>query len=152
MEPVNSAPTGTVLAFDFGAKRIGIAVGHTEVRQASPVTTVGNIHGRPEWEKIAKLIEQWQPVALIIGLPLTESNESQPLLPLSAAFTKNLRKRFSLPTYRSDERFSSIEASKILAENRRRGNRRKTQHADTDKIAAAIILDHWFSQLPKKPA
>jgi putative Holliday junction resolvase len=147
MEPAQAPPNGTVIAFDFGSKRIGVAVGHTDVQQASPLQVVRNIHGRPEWDVIEKLVNEWQPVAFVVGLPLTEDNTAQPQLELSAAFAKKLHRKFELPVYRSDERFSSIEASSLLAENRRRGKRRKTNHGDTDKIAAALILDHWFTQL-----
>lgn len=147
---MDSAPatiSGTVLAFDFGSKRIGVAVGNTEVRQANPLQVVKNIHGRPEWDVIATLVKDWQPVAFVVGLPLTEDDTVQPQLQLSAAFAKHLTRKFELPVYRCDERFTSIEASGLLAENRRRGKRRKTNHGDTDKIAAALILDHWFTQL-----
>ena len=135
-----------MIAFDFGSKRIGVAVGHTDVQQASPLQVVRSVHGRPEWEMIEKLVNEWQPVAFVVGLPLTEDNTGQPQLELSAAFAKKLHRKFALPVYRSDERFSSIEAASLLAENRRRGKRRKTNRGDTDKIAAALILDHWFTQ------
>ncbi len=147
MEYSAEIPSGTVLAFDFGSKRIGVAVGHTDVRQANPLQVVRNIHGRPEWEQIEKLLEEWQPVAFVVGLPLSEDNTDQPQIALSAAFAKHLNKKFLLPVDRVDERFSSNEASRVLADNRRRGKRRKTDHSDTDKIAAALILETWFSQI-----
>ena len=138
--------TGTYLCFDFGGRRIGIAVGHSDTRQANPLVTIRNVNGRPEWEKIDELVEQWRAVGLIVGLPLRDDGEQQMQLTLSASFSKKLRKRYGLPVYRSDERYSSIEASRILAENRRLGNRRRIEREDTDKIAAAVILDHWFSE------
>ena len=145
MESSTEIPDGTVMAFDFGSKRIGVAVGHTEVRQSNPLQVVRNIHGRPEWELIEKLVAEWQPVAFVVGLPLTEDNTEQPQIVLSAAFAKHLKKKYSRPVYRIDERFTSIEASGVLAENRRRGKRRKTNHGDTDKIAAALILEQWLN-------
>lgn len=137
---------GTYLCFDFGGKRIGIAVGHTETLQANPLVTIRNINGRPEWEKIDELVTEWRPAGLVIGLPLRDDGQIQLQITLSASFAKKLRKRYDLPVYRSDERYSSIEASRILAENRRLGNRRKVEREDTDKIAAAVILDYWFSE------
>ncbi len=137
---------GTYICFDFGGKRIGIATGHTDTAQASPLMTIRNINGRPEWEKIDELVAQWKPAGFVVGLPLRDDGQQQMQLTLSRSFSKKLTKRYSLKTYRCDERYSSIEASRILAENRRLGNRRKIEREDTDKIAAAIILDHWFSE------
>lgn len=137
-------PDGVVLAFDFGEKRIGVAVGNTSICQAAPLDVVRNVHGRPDWDNISSLISEWKPVALVVGLPVTEDGREQQALVLSNAFSKQLRKRYGLPVYRSDERYSSVEAAGIIAENRRRGNRRKSSREDTDKIAAALILEHWF--------
>lgn len=137
---------GTYLCFDFGGKRIGIAVGHTDTGQASPLETIRNINGRPEWEKIDKLVERWQPAGFVVGLPLQDDGEHQMQLTLSRSFCKKLTRRYTLKAYRNDERYTSIEASRILAENRKTGNRRKATRADIDKIAAAIILEHWFAE------
>ncbi len=123
-----------------------MAVGSTQTGQATPIGVVRNIHGRPEWEKISGLVDEWKPVGLVVGLPVRDDGLTQPMLPLSNAFAKRLQKKYLLPVYRSDERFSSIEASRVIAENRRRGRRRKTSREDTDKIAAALILEQWFSQ------
>lgn len=137
---------GTYLCFDFGGKRIGVAVGHTDTSHASPLVTIRNINGRPEWEKIDELVTEWRPAGLVVGLPLRDDGEQQLQITLSASFSKKLAKRYGLYVYRSDERYSSIEASRILAENRRLGNRRKIEREDTDKVAAAVILDSWFSE------
>lgn len=146
MATPDTPDSGTYLCFDFGGKRIGIAVGHTATSQANPLVTILNVNGRPEWEKIDALVDEWHPAGLVVGLPLRDDGEQQLQITLSASFSKKLTKRYGLKVYRSDERYSSIEASKILAENRRLGNRRKVERADIDKIAAAVILDGWFNE------
>lgn len=146
-------PHGVVIAFDFGEKRIGVAVGDTSISQATPLDVVSNLHGRPDWDKISHLVAEWQPVAFVVGLPLSEDssveirseNRQQPILPLTNAFAKHLRKKYGVPVFRSDERYSSIEAARVIAENRQRG-RRKAARAVTDKIAAALILEQWFEE------
>jgi putative Holliday junction resolvase len=136
---------GTYVSFDFGQKRIGVAVGHSNTGSANPLAVVRNINGRPEWHAIDALIEEWQPVGLVVGQPVNEeaqdsgsaranqthSNTQQ--LVLSAAFAKKIR-----------ERYSSMEAARLLAENRSRGKRKKVAREDLDKVAAAIILNQWF--------
>lgn len=135
-----------IIGFDFGQKRIGIAVGNTQIGQASPLGVVRNIHGRPDWDAISQIVKEWQPAGFVVGLPLADDGRDQPILPLSNAFAKRLKQKYALPVYRFDERFSSIAASQVIADNRRRGKRRKSTHADTDKIAAAIILERWLMQ------
>lgn len=168
--------SGTYLCFDFGQKRIGLAVGHSHTKSANPLTVVRNINGRPEWHHLDERISEWKPVGLVVGLPVPEFNsesgsettipdsqdnirckphgalgdskqangQSNQQLVLSAAFSRKLRHRYKLPVYRCDERYSSIEAARLLAENRSRGKRRKVGRDDLDKVAAAIILKQWF--------
>lgn len=171
-DPDNPCPaSGTYFCFDFGQKRIGLAVGHSDTKSANPLTVIRNINGRPEWHHIDERVNEWKPTGLVVGLPLPDqenqeqnapkhaespenhrqstgkqqtSGNNQQLL-LSAAFSKKLRNRYKIPVYRCDERYSSIEAARLLAENRSRGNRKKVQREDLDKVAAAIILNQWFN-------
>jgi len=158
--------SGTYFSFDFGQKRIGLAVGHSDTKSANPLAVIRNINGRPEWHRIDELVEEWKPCGIVVGLPVFESsplnesdwntnshtdntrrvadNRNKQQLQLSAAFSKRLHKRYKIPVYRCDERYSSIEAARLLAENRNRGNRKKVGREDLDKVAAAIILNQWF--------
>jgi len=164
--------SGTYICFDFGQKRIGLAVGHSISKNSNPLTVVRNINGRPEWHHIDQCVNEWKPAGLVVGLPVpelpaptmeapsieTRETESHKIadsgskqhagnnqqLILSAAFSRKLRNRYKIPVYRCDERYSSIEAARLLAENRRRGNRKKVGREDLDKVAAAIILNQWF--------
>jgi len=122
--------SGTYICFDFGQKRIGLAVGHSISKNSNPLTVVRNINGRPEWHHIDQCVNEWKPAGLVVGLPVPE-------LPAPTMEAPS-------PVYRCDERYSSIEAARLLAENRRRGNRKKVGREDLDKVAAAIILNQWF--------
>lgn len=138
------------MGFDFGEKRIGVAIGQavnnkTRVLTANPLRSVRNINGRPEWDEITALINEWKPAALIVGLPLTEDGETQHLTALAKSFGKHLRRRYQLPIHHCDERYSSNEASRIIAENRQHNNRRRAKREDSDTIAAALILEQWLS-------
>jgi len=137
--------TGSYLGFDFGEKRIGIAVGTTTTATATPLSMVRNINGRPEWHNIESIVEEWQPKALIVGLPLTDDGGSQHITGLAKSFAKHLRRRFDLPVHFCDERYTSNEASRIIADNRKHHNRGRATREDSDKIAAALILEQWLN-------
>ena len=133
------------LGFDFGEKRIGVAVGQSATGTANPLCVVRNINGRPEWIDIDSLINEWKPTALVVGWPLTEDGGQQRQSLLAKSFGKHLRRRYALDVHLCDERYSSIEASRIIASNRKDNNRRRASKEDTDKIAAALILEQWLS-------
>jgi len=141
----NTTEISHYLGFDFGEKRIGIAIGQSGTLSASPLRVVKNINGRPEWDEITALISEWKPAALIVGLPLTEDGQVQRLTSLAKSFGKHLRRRYQLPIHHCDERYSSNEAARIIAENRRQNNRRRAKREDSDTIAAALILEQWLN-------
>ncbi len=141
---VTSPPAGKYLGFDFGQKRIGIATADSNVALATPLTAVANRNGTPDWEQIDALVEQWQPVALVIGIPLTLEGEKQEITHHALGFKRRLAARYSLPVYATDERFSSMEAAELLKKNRQMGQRRKITREDIDKIAAARLLQRWL--------
>ena len=119
---------GTILAFDFGLKRIGVAVGEPELRTAHPLPAVS---GFPE---IHKLVAEWRPTRLVVGLPVREAG-AHPLAPRVERFARQLEGRFRLPVARVDERYTSVEA-----ESRLRGAKRKP----VDSVAAQLILEQYF--------
>jgi len=121
---------GTVLAFDFGLKRIGVAVGEQELRSAHPLPAVS------QFPQIEKLIEEWKPARLVVGLPMREAGE-HPLAKRVERFARQLEGRFHLPVARVDERFTSVEA-----ESRLRGVKKKA----IDSVAAQLILEQYFDQ------
>ena len=123
-------PKGTVLAFDFGLKRIGVAVGEPELRSAHPLPAVS------EFPEIEKLIAEWKPARLVVGLPIREQGE-HPLAKRVEKFARRLEGTFRLPVARVDERFTSVEA-----ESRLRGVKKKA----IDSVAAQLILEQYFDQ------
>jgi putative Holliday junction resolvase len=121
---------GTVLAFDFGLKRIGVAVGEAELRTAHPLPAVS---GFPQ---IHKLVAEWRPAQLVVGLPVREAGE-HPLARRVERFARQLEGRFHLPVARVDERYTSVEA-----ESRLKGVKNKA----IDSVAAQLILEQYFDQ------
>jgi putative Holliday junction resolvase len=125
----------SLLCFDFGTKRIGVAVGQTITQTATPLQTVRNKNNRPDWNNIEKLIDEWQPDALVVGLPLNMMDEVQEMTIASEKFMRQLHGRFHLPVYSIDERLSSFEAAQ-----------RTCKTTDLDPVAAQAILETWFAE------
>jgi putative holliday junction resolvase len=122
----------TVLAFDFGLKRIGVAVGEPELRTAHPLAPIA----APGFETIGKLVAEWRPARLVVGLPVAPRGE-HPLASRVARFARQLEGRYRLPVALVDERFSSAEA-----ESRLRGVKRKS----VDSVAAQLLLEQYFDE------
>jgi putative Holliday junction resolvase len=137
--------SGAVLAFDFGQKRIGVAIG-TQLGVGRPgsaraLTTIASEGNDARFAAIAKLIAEWQPVCLLVGRPLNEDGTAHEMTARCERFANQLRGRFRLPVEDVDERFSSIEADAILREQGLSWQERKL-HLDAE--AALIILQSWF--------
>ena len=128
----------TLLAFDFGEKKIGVAVGQTITATASPVGLVKVGASGPDWKAIAEFIDSWQPDALVVGLPLNMDGSEQRTTTLARRFRNQLEGRFSLPVYTMDERLSTREARERLAS-------RGQLDSEDDPIAAQIILEGWLA-------
>jgi putative Holliday junction resolvase len=139
---------GTVLAFDFGEKRIGVAVGEWELRQAHPLTAIVGEANRERFAAIAALIDEWRPLSLVVGLPLATDGSAHAMTARCTRFANQLRGRFGLPVAHVDERYSSVEAEERLREpgsRSHRGARRgQDAKAQIDALAAQIILQSYF--------
>lgn len=129
------------LGFDFGYKRIGVAVGQKLTGSASPLPTLAAKLGVPNWDVINTLIQQWRPVALVVGLPTCIDDTEQYTTAAARGFARQLRKRFALPVHLVDERLSTVEARAHLFET---GGYRKIKASEVDSIAACIILEQWL--------
>lgn len=141
------APMGVWLGIDFGLKRIGIAKGSTHLGTAEPLVMMRNVNGTPEWETLDSVVQDWQPVGFVIGLPLTVDGEVQEMTHATRGFAKRCRKRYDVPIMWMDERFSSMQASETLAQLRQSGQRNKrTRKEDVDTLAAALILERWLAR------
>ena len=138
---MHKAPTGTTLAFDFGEARIGVAEGDAEVGTAHPLATVTGEGNEAKFAAIAKLVTEWQPRQLVVGLPAHTDGSEHELTRLCRKFGRRLHGRFGLPVYWVDERLSSLYAESLLAEAQVFGRKQK---AVLDQVAAQARLQGFF--------
>ncbi|MBK8755241.1 MAG: Holliday junction resolvase RuvX [Candidatus Competibacteraceae bacterium] len=133
------------LGFDFGRARIGIAVGEAVTGSARPLRTLPTRQHRPDWETIGRLIAEWQPDMLVIGVPRHADDSANAMTEAALRFSRQLHGRFHLPVATIDERLSSWEAEQRYFETAPAG-----RHRDRDPVldaqAAAVILESWFNQ------
>lgn len=141
--PVSPTRSGTILAFDFGEKRIGVAVGQTELALAHPLTTIATLQTRVRFDAIAKLIEEWQPCLLVVGLPVHMDDTEHALTGRARRFGRQLEGRFNLPVAMVDERLSTREAVSLL---HAAGVDARRQKPIRDQVAAQTILQAYFDQ------
>ena len=133
----------TLLAFDFGTRRIGIAVGNTLLRHANPLTTIDDEKNGTRFASIAALIAEWQPAALVVGLPCHDDGTPHEMTRLCRRFAQRLKGRFNLPTILVDERYTSAAASSQLNAAGIRGIKQKPL---LDQFAAQQILQAYFDE------
>lgn len=143
---MTSGTVTTLLAFDFGRRRIGVAVGNAIIGSANPLVTIRHsVHG-PDWMQIEKLMKEWQPDLVIVGLPLKTDGSPSENVPEVKAFAKSMQTRFAAAVELVDEKLSSVEAREQIKEARQSGLRRRTQAGDIDKYAAQVILRTWLNE------
>ena len=136
---------GTMLAFDVGARRIGVAVGSRLGAGARGIAVVDMREEKPDWAAVEKLKREWMPAGLIVGDPLTLDGSDQSSRVRAKRFARGLHERFKLPVLMVDERSSSIEAAQRFAAGRAEGQRRRRDAELLDAVAAAVILDRWIA-------
>lgn len=137
---------GTILAFDFGEKRIGVAVGESALGQAHPLTTIRSEANNQRFAAISALISEWQPLRLVVGLPLALDGNAHAMTARCTRFANQLRGRFGLPVDYAEERLTSVEAEERLRENGQHGQGAR-EHVDA--LAAQIILQCFFERHSK---
>ena len=133
------------LGFDFGNKKIGVAVGYADTAIASPLQTIRSIGQTPDWQKIAALVQEWQPTGLVVGISWQADGSENTITPKMQKFCRQLNGRFNLPVYQIDEALTTFAAKQLLYDD---------LHLSADKlwevqdqVAAQIILQSWFNQL-----
>lgn len=131
----------TVLAFDFGTSSIGCAVGQSITGTAQGLPAFKARDGIPDWQQIERVIQEWQPDLLVIGLPLNMDGTPQPLTERARKFANRLNGRFNLPIALQDERLTTVEARSMIFE---RGGYRALKKQKVDSISACLILESWF--------
>lgn len=133
----------TYLGFDFGTKKIGVAVGQTTTATASPLQTLRAVNQKPNWQGIAELIRVWQPAGLVVGISRQADGEDNPVTPLMLKFCRQLEGRFGLPVYRQDETLSTFEAKQLLFDDV--SVRAAKLWEVQDQLAAQLILQTWLN-------
>ena len=129
----------TLLGFDFGSRKIGVAVGQTLTGTATPLETLTLVQDKPDWARIAKLIEEWQPDALVVGLPLDVDDSETDATAPALRFSRQLEGRFRIKVHLADERFTSFEARDRLGHKAKRIE-------EYDAVAAKLILETWLNE------
>lgn len=134
----------TLLGFDYGSKRIGVAVGQELTRSAQALRTLHNTSSGPDWPAISELIQEWQPELLVVGLPHNMDDSPHPLAERTLDFGKQLEQRYNLPVAWIDEKLSSVEAEERLAQSGKSRSSKRSKE-NIDKLAAEIILQTWLN-------
>lgn len=135
---------GIIMAFDYGSKKIGVAVGQQLTKTASPLATVFSGPNQTNWESIDQHIKQWRPSAFVVGLPLQMNNKPQHITHLTLRFIKALEKTYQKPIFKVDERLSTQAAKAEIFEQK---GYRGLKNTEIDSIAACLILENWLNQL-----
>lgn len=135
--------SGTLLAFDFGTRSIGVAIGQRITGTARPLTAIKAQDGTPDWNIIGRLLKEWQPEAVIVGLPLNMDGTEQPLTARARNFANKIHGRFGVAITLHDERLSTVEARAGLFE---RGGFRALNKGSVDSASAVVILESFLEQ------
>lgn len=133
----------TYLGFDFGNKKIGVAVGQSTTTIASPLKTIRSIKQQPNWALITQLIREWRPAGLVVGISRQADGSDNPITPRMLKFCRQLEGRFNLPVYQIDEAFSTFEAKQMLFDDLH-VNAKKLWDVQ-DQLAAQLILRSWLN-------
>ncbi len=137
----DSEASQPLLGFDYGRRRIGVAVGQRLTRSATPLTTVRARDGKPDWPSVTHLIEEWKPGALVVGIPYHMDGTEQDMTHAAKKFCRQLEGRYRLPVHQAEERLSSW-----VVENRL--SAREQANTDIDAMSAQVILQDWLQQEP----
>ena len=138
------AADATVLGFDVGSRRIGVAIGSAFAVAARAVAVVDVRGSEPDWPALDRLLKEWRPQGLVVGDPLTLEGEDQPNRKRAQAFARQLLARYAVPVVLVDERSSSVEAARRFAQQRAAGHKRRRDAANLDAVAAAVIIERWL--------
>lgn len=144
-DPAPLSTDSTVLGFDVGSRRIGVAIGSAYGVGARALAVVDVRGDGPDWATLDRLQREWRPHGLIVGDPLTLDGDDQPNRKRAQAFARQLLQRYRLPVLLVDERSSSVEAARRFATERAEGRKRRRDAANLDAVAAAVIIERWLS-------
>ncbi len=132
----------TIIGFDFGMKRIGVAIGQSVTGKARPLTTLLAKDGIPDWQQIQTLIDEWQPTLLLVGAPYNHDGSEQTILHCAKKFANRLNAKFKMRIEMIDERYTSKHAKSLMRQY-------KTKNHSVDSMAAMIIVEDWLQKQTK---
>ncbi len=132
-----------LLGFDYGTRQIGVAVGQVVTGQARELCVLKAQNGVPDWQKVEALIKEWQPDAIVVGLPLNMDGTKSEMSERAEKFARRLNGRFNLPVHTHDERLSTFEAK---GQRLAQGQRGSYREHPVDALAAALLLEGWLQQ------
>ncbi|NWL76283.1 Holliday junction resolvase RuvX [Pseudomonas taiwanensis] len=139
----DSKPLRLLLGFDYGTRQIGVAVGQAVTGQARELKILKAQNGVPDWQQVEALIREWQPDAIVVGLPLNMDGTPSDMSARAEKFARRLNGRFNLPVFTHDERLTTFEAKgQRLAQGQRDGYRERP----VDALAAALLLEGWLAE------
>jgi putative Holliday junction resolvase len=140
--------TDTYLGFDFGNKKIGVAVGQTITSTASPLQTMRSINQNPDWRMISRLIQEWQPIGIVVGISRQDDGADNLITPRMLKFCRQLEGRYQLPVFQQDEAFSTFEAKQLLFDEVSVSASKLWEVQD--QLAAQLILQSWLNDNSNK--
>ncbi len=146
-DPLARQSTDTFLGFDFGIKKIGVAVGQLTTATANSLQTLRSTNQNPNWQAIEKLVVDWQPAGFVVGISRQFDGTDNPVTPRMLKFCRQLNGRFNLPVHQQDEMLSTFEAKQLLFDEVH-VNATKLW-AVQDELAAQLILQSWLNQQEK---
>jgi putative Holliday junction resolvase len=135
---------GNIIGFDFGQKRIGVAIGNNISKSAQALITIESTSSNQKFEVIQKIMDEWQPVSIVVGVPFNVDGSEHKVTNLCKKFAKQLEQKYALPIYLIDERYTSIEASYEIQDKKIDLKKKKLL---IDQIAAKIILQSYLDQI-----
>lgn len=138
----------TLLGFDFGVKKIGVAVGHLETGIASPLKTLRSVRQKPDWQGLSNLIKTWEPFGLVVGISHQRDGLENPVTAQMLRFCRQLEGRYGLPVHRVDEMLTTFEAKQLLFDET--DVDATTLWKVQDQVAAQLILQTWFNENQKR--
>lgn len=143
-QAIGKQKEGNIIGFDFGQRRIGVAIGNNVSKTAQALITIESATNTQKFEAIQKIMEEWMPMSIVVGVPFNVDGSEHKVTNLCKKFAKQLEEKYSLPTHLIDERYTSIEASH---EFKNKKNDVKKKKLLIDQIAAKIILQSYLDQI-----
>jgi putative Holliday junction resolvase len=152
LHPVPAPDARTILSFDYGLRRIGVAVGNTLTGTAEALATIAAQDGTPDWRAIDRCVAEWRPGAIVAGVPYNMVGCDARLATAALRFADELGQRYGIEVHRVDERLTSREAEDDLRERRRSGAKpKRVRRGDVDREAARLLLLQWLRGRPARP-